>query len=93
MPPSSIEVAAADCKGLVVGLTGGTHPVAGAPLHSILRESNAPRPMWDEIQDMAGEIFDVPDETRDEMEEAWQAWEDDAELEAFSLECCFGPEE
>ena len=49
--------------------------------------------MWDEIQDMAGEIFDVPDETRDEMEEAWQAWEDDAELEAFSLECAFGPEE
>jgi hypothetical protein len=90
MPPSSIEVAAADCKGLVVGLTGGTHPVAGAPLHSILRESNAPRPMWDEIQDMPGEIFDISDETRDEMAEAW---DDDQALEEFSLECCFGPEE
>jgi hypothetical protein len=90
MPPSSIEAAAADCKGLVVGLTGGTHPVAGAPLHSILRESNAPRPMWDEIQDMPGEIFDISDETRDEMAEAW---DDDQALEAFSLECCFGPEE
>lgn len=28
--------------------------------------------MWDEIQDMAGEIFDVPDETRDEMAAAWE---------------------
>lgn len=59
----------------------------------ILTESNAPRPMWDEIQDMPGEIFDISDETRDEMAEAWQAWDDDAELEAFSLECAFGPEE
>ena len=49
--------------------------------------------MWDEIQDMPGEIFEISDETRDEMEEAWQAWEDDADLEAFSLECAFGPEE
>ena len=49
--------------------------------------------MWDEIADMPGEIFDVSDETRDEMEEAWQAWDDDAALEEFSLECAFGPEE
>jgi hypothetical protein len=46
--------------------------------------------MWDEIQDMPGEIFDISDETRDEMAEAW---DDDQALEAFSLECCFGPEE
>ena len=44
--------------------------------------------MWDEIQDMEGEIFDI---SRDEMEEAWQAWDDDAALEEFSLECAFGP--
>lgn len=54
--------------------------------------SNKPT-MWDEIADMPGEIFDVSDETRDEMEEAWQAWDDDAALEEFSLECAFGPEE
>ena len=35
--------------------------------------------LWDEIQDCEGEIFDI--------------WEDDAALEAFSLECAFGPEE
>lgn len=93
MPPSSIKAAAADCKGVVVGLTGGTLVVVVGSLHPILRESNAPRPMWDEIQDMAGEIFDISDETRDEMEEAWQAWDDDQALEEFSLECCFGPEE
>jgi hypothetical protein len=27
--------------------------------------------MWDEIQDMPGEIFDISDETRDEMAAAW----------------------
>lgn len=36
--------------------------------------------LWDEIQDCEGEIFD-------------NLWEDDAALEAFSLECAFGPEE
>jgi hypothetical protein len=39
--------------------------------------------MWEEIQDMPGEIFDI---------EPWPM-DDDAELEAFCLECCFGPEE
>jgi hypothetical protein len=28
-----------------------------------------------------------------EREEQFFAWDDDQELEAFSLECCFGPEE
>lgn len=41
--------------------------------------------MWDEIQDMPGEIFDIEDQSFD--------WDDDAALEAFSLECAFGPEE
>ena len=27
--------------------------------------------MWDEIQDMPGEIFDISDETREEMAAAW----------------------
>jgi hypothetical protein len=31
--------------------------------------------MWDEIADMPGEIFDISDETRDEMAAAWD--EDD----------------
>jgi hypothetical protein len=66
-------------------LRGGTQAVVGGAADPILRESTANDPMdfdtclWDEIQDAPGEIFDV--------------WEDDAELEAFSLECCFGPEE
>ena len=54
----------------MVGLTGGTHPVAGAPLHPILRESNAPRPMWEEIQDMPGEIFDI-EEWGHPLAECW----------------------
>lgn len=28
--------------------------------------------MWDEIADMPGEIFDISDETRDEMAAAWE---------------------
>ena len=48
--------------------------------------------MWDEIQDMPGEIFEISDETRDEMAAAW-ADDEDAALESYSLECCFGPEE
>lgn len=27
--------------------------------------------MWDEIMDMPGEIFDISDETREEMAAAW----------------------
>jgi len=38
---------------------GGTHPVVLGSPRPILRESNAPSPMWDEIQDMPGEIFDI----------------------------------
>lgn len=38
--------------------------------------------MWDEIQDMPGEIFDVSDETRDEMAAAWA--EDDI-LDGYDL--------
>jgi hypothetical protein len=61
--------------------------------------------MWDEIQDMPGEIFDISDETRDEMAEAWAddadeepgwdlyGYDEDQALESYSLECAFGPEE
>ena len=61
--------------------------------------------MWDEIADMPGEIFDISDETRDEMAEAWAddeeetpgwdlyGYDEDAALESYSLECAFGPEE
>ena len=67
---------------------GGTQGVVGGAADPILRESTANDPMemdtclWDEIQDCEGEIFDQP----------WPM-DDDAELEAFCLECCFGPEE
>ena len=72
----------------------GTHPVGRGDRCPILTESTRNEPtMWDEIADMPGEIFDISDETRDEMAEAWQAWDDDAALEEFSLECAFGPEE
>jgi len=53
---------------MVDSLTGGTHPVAGGQQHRILRESTANDPMdfdtclWDEIQDMPGEIFDFEDD-------------------------------
>ena len=43
---------------MVDSLTGGTLVVVGGAAAPIVRESNAPRPMWDEIQDMPGEIFD-----------------------------------
>lgn len=35
--------------------------------------------MWDEIMDMPGEIFDITDETRDEMAAAWE-WQDPCTL-------------
>lgn len=94
MPPSSIEAAWQSDKGVGDGLRGGTGWVARGAADPILRKTKRTEPtMWDEIADMPGEIFDIADETRDEMEEAWEAWDDDAALEEFSLECAFGPEE
>lgn len=49
--------------------------------------------MFEEIQDAPGEIFDLEahiDAHWDEIEAEWQR-DDDADLEAFSLECAFGP--
>ncbi len=58
--------------------------------------------MLEEIQDMQGEIFDQ-DAHDAFMAECWHDMEwnapenwpfdDDADLERFSLECAFGPEE
>lgn len=49
--------------------------------------------MLEEIQDMAGEIFDQ--DWGHPMAECWHDMEwhsdSDADLEAFSLECAFGP--
>ena len=36
--------------------------------------------MWEEIQDMPGEIFDISDETRDEMAAAFDDEEDDLDV-------------
>ena len=53
-----------------------------------------------EIQDAPGEIFDLEGHIDAHWEEIAEDWnhdewpmDDDADLEAFSLECCFGPEE
>lgn len=58
--------------------------------------------MLEEIQDMQGEIFDI-DDWGHPLAECWddinrnapENWpfDDDADLERFSLECAFGPEE
>jgi hypothetical protein len=45
--------------------------------------------VFEEIQDMQGEIFDI----EDNEEPGWDlfGFDDDSDLEAFSLECAFGP--
>ena len=40
--------------------------------------------MWDEIADMPGEIFDISDETRDEMI-AWAEEQDENETPGWGL--------
>ncbi|UYA57599.1 hypothetical protein SCREM1_142 [Synechococcus phage S-CREM1] len=40
--------------------------------------------MWDEIQDMPGEIFDISDETKDEMI-AWYEEQEENETPGWDL--------
>ena len=55
-------------------MRGGTLARWPRPPDPILVESNAPRPMWDEIQDMPGEIFDI-EEWGHPLAECWHDME------------------